>query len=152
MGGARPQPLHLLLQGGDTTTELHYVSDGDHERGCSRTTTRVSTADRKPLPQVCTLRQLSCHHGKWSLHNRTQGACFLPLQQPAPPPRSHPVLAQGGTWFLILPPPPTRCVTPDRSLTLSGQPLPALYNGDVGFRDSTNSSISDLLESVMGVT
>lgn len=51
---------------------------------------------------------------------------------------------EAKSWFLILPRPLTQCVTLDRSLTLSGLLLPALYNEDVGFRESTDSSSSDL--------
>lgn len=46
--------------------------------------------------------------------------------------------------FLILPGSPARCVTLNWFPTLSGQPLSALCTGDVGYRDSTSSSSSDI--------
>lgn len=51
---------------------------------------------------------------------------------------------EAKSWFLTLPRRLTPCVTLDRSLTLSRLLLPALYNEDVVFRESTNSSSSDL--------
>lgn len=42
---------------------------------------------------------------------------------------------EAKTRFLVLPRSSTRCVTLDRSPTLSGQLLPVLYNADTGFTD-----------------